>query len=76
MLRCADNTLYTGITTDLKRRVIEHNSNDKKAARYTRVRRPVNLVYQESCQDRAQASRREYHLKNLSRAQKLRLLEE
>lgn len=75
MLRCADDSLYTGITNEITRRVEEHNTDNKKGARYTRARRPVNLVYQEQCEDRAQASRREFELKQLSRQQKLRLLE-
>jgi putative endonuclease len=62
MLECADGTLYTGITTDLARRVEEHNSSDK-GAKYTRARRPVKLVYSETHQDRSQASQREYHIK-------------
>ncbi len=74
MLQCADNTLYTGITTDVARRLEEHNSNNKKGAKYTRVRRPVTLVYQEQCENRAQASIREYQLKALSRADKLKLV--
>jgi len=73
MLQCADNSLYTGITTDLERRVMEHNTDNKKGARYTRVRRPVNLVYQEACEDRAHASTREYQLKKLTRVEKLKL---
>lgn len=73
MLQCADNSLYTGITTDVERRVMEHNTDNKKAARYTRVRRPVNLVYQEACEDRAHASTREYQLKKLARIEKLKL---
>ena len=73
MLQCADNSLYTGITTDVERRVMEHNTDNKKAARYTRVRRPVTLVYQEACEDRAHASTREYQLKKLARIEKLKL---
>ena len=74
MLECADGTLYTGITTDLARRVEEHNSSDK-GAKYTRVRRPVKLVYSETHEDRSGASRREYQIKHtMSRAQKLSLL--
>jgi len=74
ILQCADDTLYTGITTDIERRLEEHNSDNKKGARYTRVRRPVNLVYQEDCDNRALASTREYQLKKLSRAKKLKLV--
>ena len=73
ILRCADDSLYTGITTDMDRRLIEHNSDNNKGARYTRARRPVELVYTEACKDRAQASRREYDLKRLSRSEKISL---
>ncbi|MFY0655279.1 MAG: GIY-YIG nuclease family protein [Neptunomonas phycophila] len=74
ILLCADASLYTGITTNCERRVNEHNSNDKLAAKYTRVRRPVTLVWSEPHQDRSAASSREYHIKRLSRAQKLQLI--
>ena len=74
ILRCADNSLYTGITTDLERRLQEHNQDNQKAARYTRARRPVELVYQEQCSDRSQASKREHQLKKMSRQQKLQLV--
>jgi len=73
ILHCADNTLYTGITTDINRRVQEHNSG-VKGARYTRARRPVTLAYQESCASRADASRREYSIKQLHRTEKLELI--
>ena len=72
MVECADKTLYTGITTDLARRVEEHNSSDK-GARYTRNRRPVRLVYQESHPDRSSASKREYAIKKMTKEQKERL---
>lgn len=75
ILRCADDSLYTGITMDLERRLIEHNSDNKKGAKYTRARRPVTPVYQESCDNRAHASRREYELKKLSRLQKQTLIQ-
>lgn len=74
MLQCADDTLYTGITTDVNRRIKEHNSDNKKGARYTRVRRPVSLVYLEDCDNRSDASSREYHLKKLPRIEKLKLV--
>ncbi len=74
ILRCADDSLYTGITTDICRRLDEHNADNKKGARYTRVRRPVKLVYQEECQNRAEASSREYQLKKLPRNEKLKLV--
>lgn len=74
ILRCADGSLYTGITTDSHRRLHEHNNDNKKGAKYTRVRRPVVMVYKESHADRASASRREYALKKLSRSQKTNLI--
>jgi putative endonuclease len=73
ILRCADGTLYTGITTDLARREQEHNS-EKKGARYTRSRRPVVLVYSEEATDRSEASKREYAIKQLPLAGKLELV--
>jgi len=74
MLECADGTLYTGITTDLERRLEEHNSSDK-GAKYTRVRRPVKLVYSEQHPDRSSASKREYEIKKkMGREQKNRLI--
>ena len=74
IVRCADDTLYTGIARDVDRRIGEHNNNPLTAAKYTRARRPVRLVYQETCDSRAQASRREYEIKQLSRAEKQRLI--
>ena len=68
MLGCADGSLYTGITTDLKRRCKQHNAGT--ASRYTRCRRPVRLVYQETHADRSQASKREAAIKGLTRRQK------
>jgi putative endonuclease len=73
MLRCADNSLYTGITTDLVRRVEEHNGK-KSISKYTRARQPVTLVYQEKAESRSLASQREYQLKKLSRKQKETLI--
>ncbi len=74
MLKCADNTIYTGIATELERRIEEHNSSNK-GAKYTRVRRPVCLVYSEKYPDRSLASKREYEIKKkMSRAEKLELI--
>ena len=70
ILRCADDTLYTGITTDLKRRIDEHNTDDKKWAKYTKNRRPVALVYSEIYADRSRASQREYEIKQMKRDEK------
>ena len=75
ILKCADGTLYVGITTDVKRRVIEHNSS-KLGAKYTRGRRPVTLVFSRAFADRSEASREEVRVKKLSRAQKLGLIRE
>lgn len=74
MLRCADDSLYTGVTIDPERRLQEHNNDNDKGARYTRARRPVELIYQETCESRSAASKREHQLKQLSRAQKLSFL--
>ncbi len=75
MLECADGTLYTGIATDIQRRLEEHNSSEK-GAKYTRARRPVKLVYSEEYGDRSSASKREYEIKKkMSRREKLQLLE-
>ena len=74
ILQCADDTLYTGIATDLNRRLTEHNSSEK-GAKYTRSRRLVRLVYSETFPDRSSASRREYEIKKkMNRAQKLELI--
>jgi putative endonuclease len=75
ILRCADDTLYTGITTDLERRVQEHDSDDAKWAKYTRIRRPVELVYHEKHASRSEACKREYAIKQMKREEKLRLLD-
>ncbi len=75
IVQCADETLYTGITTELERRIEEHNGSDK-GAKYTRVRRPVILVYSEEYADRSTASKREYEIKKkMSRKEKLKLIE-
>ena len=73
ILECADNTLYTGITTNIARRVDEHNHSNK-GARYTRSRRPVRLAYQENCDSRSAASKREYSIKQLARQEKQQLI--
>ncbi|MEA2111264.1 MAG: GIY-YIG nuclease family protein [Campylobacterota bacterium] len=73
ILKCSDNTYYTGITTDLERRLLEHNSS-VKGAKYTRNRRPVIVVYSEENHDKSSASKREYEIKKLSRVQKIELV--
>lgn len=73
IVRCADETLYTGIARDVDKRVDEHN-HSRLAARYTRARRPVVLVYAEVCESRSQALRRESEIKKLTRRDKEQLL--
>ncbi len=71
---CADGTLYTGITTDLERRIKEHNTDNTKGANYTRGRRPIRLAYSECQQDRSSAAKREAAIKKITRKQKLELI--
>ena len=73
MLQCNDGTFYTGITTDIARRLHEHN-NTGKGAKYTRNRRPVALVYQAACQSHSDAACCEYRIRKLGRAKKLALI--
>ena len=73
ILRCGDGSLYTGISTDVVRRLEEHRSG--KGAKYTRSRGPLELVYQEDCPDKSAALKRELEIKALSRAEKLKLIE-
>ena len=72
ILECSDNTLYTGITTDVNRRLSEHNSG--KGAKYTRTRRPVVLKALFEAENRSEASKEEYRIKHLTRNEKLKLL--
>ncbi len=74
ILECSDRTLYCGWTNNLQKRLEEHSSG-KGGARYTRGRRPVRLVYRESCATRSDAMKREREIKKLSRAGKLLLIE-
>ncbi len=71
ILKCADNTLYTGWTTCLLKRVKMHNEG--KASKYTRGRRPVEIVYSEKYETREDALKRELEIKSFSRAEKLKL---
>lgn len=73
ILRCADNTLYTGITTNLERRVFEHN-HAERWAKYTKMRRPVELIYHEKHVSRSKACKREYVIKQLTKEEKERLI--
>ena len=70
MVRCADGSLYTGITTDVERRVGEHNGDSPLGARYTRARRPVTLVYREHFASRSEAAKREAEIKSLAKGKK------
>lgn len=73
LLMCADGTLYTGITTDVARRIAEHNGEGGLGARYTRSRRPVKLAYCEAAANRSAAALREAAIKRLDRASKMDL---
>lgn len=73
ILQCSDNTFYTGITTNLDRRIKEHNQS-KLGAKYTKVRRPVKLVYSKDFLNRSTASIEESRIKNLSRQEKINLI--
>ena len=75
ILKCIDGTLYCGYTTDLDRRVQEHNGQAKvSGAKYTAGRRPVRLVHQESFNTRSEALKREAEIKKLPKAHKLKLM--
>ena len=73
ILRCNDNTLYTGWTNNLEKRIKDHN--DGNGAKYTKPRRPVELVYFEEFETKEEAMKREYAIKRLSRAQKMNLIQ-
>lgn len=72
MIRCADDTLYTGVAKDLSLRISRHNSGE--GAKYTRGRGPVTLVYQEKADDYGSALRREYEIKQMTPAKKKKLI--
>ncbi|MEL7044511.1 MAG: GIY-YIG nuclease family protein [Pseudomonadota bacterium] len=73
LLRCGDGTLYTGVTSNLERRLRQHNGEIGGGARYTRARRPVTLLWSECCTSRGEAQRWEARIKTMSRSAKLRL---
>ena len=73
ILRCADGSLYTGWTNDVEARIKAHNEG-RGGAKYTRSRRPVTLVYWEDCGTKEQAMSREWHIKRLTREEKLALI--
>jgi len=72
IVKCADGTFYAGITTDLKRRVEEHN-NSTLGSKYTSMRRPVKVVYSKKYKDRSAASKEEWRIKQMPREEKLQL---
>mgnify|MGYP003628244085 CR=1 FL=1 len=69
IVRCRDGTLYTGVTTNVSRRLNEHN-NTSRGAKYTKRRRPVELAYWAACANRSEAQREEYRIKQLSKQEK------
>lgn len=73
ILRCGDGTLYTGITTDVQRRLDAHRTG--KGAKYTRGRGPLELVYQEECATHSDALKRELEIKSLPRVEKQKMIE-
>lgn len=73
VVRCADGSLYTGVTTDLNRRLHEHNFT-KRGAKYTRSRRPVKMMWSKKYQDRSSAQSAEYNFKKLLHKQKLEII--
>ncbi len=72
IVKCRDSSLYTGITTDLEKRIKKHN--DGKGAWYTSFKRPVKLVYKKKCKDKSSALKREIAIKKLTREEKLELI--
>jgi putative endonuclease len=72
IIECSDGSLYTGITTDLDKRITAHN--DGRGAKFTKSRRPVRLRYSEPAANRKNASQREYAIKSLRRAEKMQLI--
>jgi putative endonuclease len=74
MVECSDNTFYTGISTDVFKRIIKHNSG--KGAKYTKARTPVKLVYVQKFDDKSSASKEEWRIKQLTREEKLQMINE
>lgn len=74
IVRCSDNSLYTGYTNNIEVRINKHNAG--KGAKYTKIRRPVVLVYQEMYETKSEALRRECEIKTFTRQRKLKLIEE
>ncbi|RKW21347.1 GIY-YIG nuclease family protein [Candidatus Gracilibacteria bacterium] len=76
ILKCSDNSLYTGITSDLERRIKEHDGLLPGGAKYTSSRRPVELLYFEKCEDRSEATKRELQIKKMTKLKKIKLISE
>ena len=74
IVECADGTYYTGIATDVQRRLLEHNGAKSKGARYTSARSPVSLIYEVRCASRSDALKEELRIKRLTRGQKQMLI--
>ena len=76
IVRCRDGSLYTGVSTDPGRRIAEHNGDDARGSKYTRSRRPVEMVYCEPCIDHSASLQRERVIKRMNRSNKLSLIGE
>ena len=76
VVKCSDNSFYAGVTTDLDRRVKEHNEDNRRGAKYTRSRRPVQLICSEEYPTRSAAQKEEYRFKQLNRKTKERVISE
>ncbi|MEB6243927.1 GIY-YIG nuclease family protein [Staphylococcus gallinarum] len=74
IVKCSDGSLYTGYAKNVEQRVAKHNNG--QGAKYTKIRRPVKLVYQETFDNKSDALKREYEIKTYSRAKKLKLISE
>ena len=74
IVRCKDGSLYAGYAKDIEQRIAKHNSG--QGAKYTKIRRPVELVYQEVFDTKSEAMKREYEIKTFSRQEKLQLISE
>lgn len=74
IIRCKDGYLYTGITNNINRRLLEHNTNNKLGSKFVRVRRPAELIYKETISNKSSALKREIEIKGWSRIKKLKLI--